>query len=134
MKSFALRLIVIMLVFLVALPAAQAQKRSKKNKYSLLFLKRNGFLIPKTHLLRFDAYQYYIANKVQAYNDLLNDIRNEYYECLTGARVNFEGKLITIEDSIFSNDKNYIGIREMFEKIGYKVGWDNNTKTVIINK
>lgn len=41
---------------------------------NLLFLKRNGFLIPKTHLLRFDAYQYYIANKVQAYNDLLNEI------------------------------------------------------------
>ena len=73
-----------------------------------------------------------ILNKT--YNDLLNDIRKEYYECLTGVRVNFEGKLITIEDSIFSNDKNYIGIREMFEKIGYKVGWDNNTKTVIINK
>lgn len=70
----------------------------------------------------------------KTYNDLVNDIKKEYYECLTGVRVNFENKIITIEDSIFENDKNYIGIREMFEKIGYNVGWDSDTKTVIINK
>jgi len=73
-----------------------------------------------------------IINKT--YNDLLNDIKNEYYSCLTGVRVNFENKLVTIDDSIFQNDKNYISIREMFEKIGYNVGWDSQTRTVIVKK
>ena len=42
----------------------------------------------------------------------------------TMLKVNFFGKDIDLNEVVNINDKNYVGIREMFEKIGFKVDWD----------
>jgi N-acetylmuramoyl-L-alanine amidase len=42
----------------------------------------------------------------------------------TMLKINFFGKDIKLDEVVNINDKNYVGIREMFEKIGFKVDWD----------
>ena len=46
-------------------------------------------------------------------------------------RINYNG-IIKELDGNFVDDKNYVGVRELAETLGFTVTWDNNTKTVII--
>ena len=50
---------------------------------------------------------------------------------ITPVKVQFERKNVTVQ-SIKKDNRNYVGIRELFEKLGYTVKWDNVTKTIII--
>lgn len=47
-------------------------------------------------------------------------------------KVKIFGKDIELENYIVQNNTNYIAIREIFEKIGCRVDWDNATQTVKI--
>lgn len=46
-------------------------------------------------------------------------------------KVNIKGKAYEME-GIFQNDKNYVGVRELAETLGFNVGWNQDTKTVVI--
>ena len=46
-------------------------------------------------------------------------------------KVNIKGNPYEME-GVFQNDKNYVGIRELAETLGFNVGWDQDTKTVVI--
>lgn len=46
--------------------------------------------------------------------------------------VNFLGKEINLQDYMVKDNKNYVQIRELFEKIGFDVIWDNENKTIKI--
>lgn len=46
-------------------------------------------------------------------------------------KVKIKGKLYNM-DGVFQNDKNYVGIRELAEALGYTVGWDQINKVVEI--
>lgn len=46
-------------------------------------------------------------------------------------KVNIKGKTYEME-GIFQNDKNYVGVRELAETLGFKVDWNQATKTVVI--
>lgn len=48
---------------------------------------------------------------------------------MPGVKVSFNGKSAEIE-GFKSNGKNYCGIRELLEFLGYKVGWSNGTITI----
>lgn len=52
-------------------------------------------------------------------------------EMQQGIRVNIKGKLYHME-GVFQNSKNYVGVRELAEALGYNVDWDQATKTVVI--
>lgn len=45
----------------------------------------------------------------------------------------YEGKKFSIE-GIFQNGTNYTPVRALLEALGFNVGWDNQTKTVLIKK
>lgn len=55
----------------------------------------------------------------------------KYSETGNVVRVKIKDKLYIVEGYL-KNGSNYVGIRELAEKLGYKVSWDNATKTVII--
>ncbi len=74
---------------------------------NLLFLKKNGFLIPKTHLLSFDACQYYFVNKVRAYSELLNEIE----------KIVKPGNLYAIRSSANIEDSSAASYAGQFESI-----------------
>ncbi len=46
-------------------------------------------------------------------------------------KVNIKSKTYEME-GIFQNDKNYVGVRELAETLGFKVDWNQATKTVVI--
>lgn len=46
-------------------------------------------------------------------------------------KVKINGKIHNM-DGVFQNDKNYVGVRELAEALGYKVGWDQANKVVVI--
>lgn len=46
-------------------------------------------------------------------------------------KINYRGKLVEL-DGVFQNDKNYASVRELAELLGYKVDWEQATKTVVI--
>lgn len=47
-------------------------------------------------------------------------------------KVNFKGKHIEVEGKKIEGT-NYVAIREVFEKLGHKVSWDNKNKIVLID-
>ena len=61
-------------------------------------------------------------NMVQAELDKINK---------DSVKVNIKGKMHYFE-GVFENDKNYVGVRDLAEALGYKVDWDNANKVVII--
>lgn len=46
-------------------------------------------------------------------------------------KVRFKGKNIQV-DGIFQDDKNYVSIRDLLEKMDYQVDWEQATQTVVI--
>lgn len=46
-------------------------------------------------------------------------------------KVNIKGKRYSME-GVFQNNKNYVGIRELAETLGFDVGWDQENKVVLI--
>lgn len=46
-------------------------------------------------------------------------------------KIKIKGKLYNME-GIFQNDKNYVGVREFAEALGYTVDWDSANKAVLI--
>lgn len=46
--------------------------------------------------------------------------------------IKFKGKDIKVNGKLESGT-NYVAIREVFEKLGYRVGWDNIDKVVVID-
>lgn len=46
-------------------------------------------------------------------------------------KVNIKGKIHYFE-GVSENNKNYVGIRDLAEALGYKVDWDNTNKVVIL--
>lgn len=46
-------------------------------------------------------------------------------------KVRFMGRDLLL-DGTFKDDKNYVGIRDIVELLGYKVEWEQSTKTVVI--
>lgn len=48
-------------------------------------------------------------------------------------RVKMDGKIVSV-DAVNQKDYNYVGIRNLFEQLGYTVGWDDTTQTVLIEK
>lgn len=46
-------------------------------------------------------------------------------------KIRYKGKNMEVE-GVFKDDKNYVGIRELLEKMGYTVDWEQSTQTVVI--
>ena len=61
-------------------------------------------------------------NMIQAELDKINK---------DSVKVNIKGKIHYFE-GVFDKDKNYVGVRDLAEALGYKVDWDNANKVVII--
>lgn len=60
-------------------------------------------------------------NMVKAELDILNNI----------VKLDFKGKKMEL-NGFMKDNINYVQIREVFEKLGYKVDWDNANKVVLI--
>lgn len=46
-------------------------------------------------------------------------------------KIKKNGKIIEV-DGFLQNDSNYVKVREVFEKLGHKVSWDNENKIVVV--
>lgn len=46
-------------------------------------------------------------------------------------RVNYRGRLIEVSGYV-KDGRNHVQIRELLEKMGFRVNWDNKTKTVLV--
>lgn len=46
-------------------------------------------------------------------------------------KANYKGKLFNF-DGFIKDNTNYVQIRQVLESLGFRVDWDNNTKTVLI--
>lgn len=62
---------------------------------------------------------------------ILNLIGLDYMENEEKIRVRYKNKLLLVE-GIFKDDKNYVGIRDLLEQMGYAVDWEQSTKTVVV--
>lgn len=47
-------------------------------------------------------------------------------------RIKKDGKVIEV-DGFLQNDSNYVKVRDVFEKLGYEVSWNNENKIVVID-
>ena len=62
---------------------------------------------------------------------ILKDLGIEYQDNSNIVKINYKGKRIDV-NGFMKDDINYVQVREVFEKLGYKVDWDNTNKVVII--
>lgn len=61
----------------------------------------------------------------------LDIVENELNLLKNRVKVNFNG-VDYVFKGFLKDGTNYVQIREVFEKLGYEVSWDNKTKTVLI--
>ena len=61
----------------------------------------------------------------------LDMVENELNLLKNRVKVNFNG-VDYVFKGFLKDGTNYVQIREVFEKLGYEVSWNNKTKTVLI--
>lgn len=62
---------------------------------------------------------------------ILKDLGIEYQDNSNIVKINYKGKRIDV-NGFMKDDINYVQVREVFEKLGHNVDWDNINKVVII--
>ena len=62
---------------------------------------------------------------------ILNYLNIQYVDHSNIVKIDFKGKRIDV-NGFMKDDINYVQIRELFEKLGYIVDWDNDHRIVII--
>lgn len=60
---------------------------------------------------------------------ILEHIGLEYID--NAVKVDFRGRKFKVE-GIMQDNKNYVSIRDLLEKMGHKVGWEQSSETVVI--
>lgn len=62
---------------------------------------------------------------------ILDLIGLDFMEDNSKVRVRYKGKDMLV-DGIVQDDKNYVGIRDLLEKMGYRVDWEQASQTVVV--
>ena len=70
-------------------------------------------------------------NNWEAWNGFKIALKREIDNNSNKVKINFKGKEFKIEGYL-KDGSNYVKVRDLLEAIGYKVDWNNNTKTVIV--
>lgn len=71
------------------------------------------------------------ANNWEGWNGFKIQVQRELDRLKSKVKIRYKGKLVEV-DGYIQNDRNYVQLRETFEKLGFTVDWDNNKKEVII--
>jgi len=71
------------------------------------------------------------ANNWEGWNAFKIQVQRELDKLNAKVKVNFRGKAFEV-DGYLKDGSNYVRIRDVFESAGFKVDWNQSTKTVII--
>lgn len=73
------------------------------------------------------------ANNWEGWGAFKIQVQRELEKIQSQVKVNFKGKRFSI-DGYLKDGSNYVRIRDVFENAGFDVGWEQETKTVIIKE
>lgn len=71
------------------------------------------------------------ANNWEGWNGFKIQVQRELDKLKSKVKINYKGKVIEVGGYV-NEGRNYVQLRETFEKLGFKVDWDNTKKEVII--
>lgn len=71
------------------------------------------------------------ANNWEGWNGFKIQVQRELDKLKSKVKINYKGKVIEV-DGYVNEGRNYVQLRETFEKLDFKVDWDNIKKEVII--
>jgi len=71
----------------------------------------------------------------KTFEQFLQDVKDELEDCTKEVlKFDIDGKLIEIDEYIFENNMNYVGVRQYEERQDSFVYWREDTKTIIIRR
>ena len=71
------------------------------------------------------------ANNWEGWNAFKIQVQRELDRLKNTVKIRYKGKLYEV-DGYLKDGRNYVQLRETFEKLGFIVDWDNDKKEVII--
>lgn len=71
------------------------------------------------------------ANNWKGWNEFKKQVQKELDKLNNKVKIRYKGKLHLVEGYL-KDGRNYVQLRETFEKLGFIVDWDNDSREVII--